>query len=69
MFIPPPLSFLSFWLILGLVYFMVLGVPSPFQVQSLLFLENPLFLGFRVASVFPSASRCSPVRVLPLTSC
>lgn len=39
-----------------------------FQVQFLPFLENPLFLGFRVASVWPSASHCSPVRILPLSS-
>lgn len=55
----PQLSFLGLWLcILGLVYFMVLGLPSHFEL-FLPFLEKPLFLGFFVVSVFPQASYCS----------
>lgn len=54
-------------LLLGLVYFMVMALSPSLPLQFRLFLDNPLFPGFFVVVLFPSASHISPGWVLPLT--
>lgn len=54
-------------LLLGLVYFMMMAPSPSLPLQFPLFLDNPLFPGFFVVVLFPSASRISPGWVLPLS--